>query len=117
MSDEEIFKAVEPNSTNYQKAKIGFFKGIFIPFVSGILGTTLVLTLYLKVPTFKSKVKEYLNIKDGKEQSQNIEIAKEEEQKRVCTLIQKMVQSGKGSQLERLSDPVFLQEMFELFQL
>ena len=45
------------------------------------------------------------------------EIAKEEEQKRVCTLIQKMVQSGKGSQLERLSDPVFLQEMFELFQL
>lgn len=82
MSDEEIFKAVEPNSTNYQKAKIGFFKGIFIPFVSGILGTTLVLTLYLKVPTFKSKVKEYLNIEDGKEQSQNIEIAKEEETKK-----------------------------------
>lgn len=82
MSDEEFFKSVDSNSTKEKKAKIGFFKGIFIPFVSGILGTTLVLTLYLKVPTFKSKIKQYLNIEEEQAQSQSIETAKEEDSKK-----------------------------------
>ena len=45
------------------------------------------------------------------------EIAKEEEQQRMCSLIQKMVESGKGNQLEKLTDPAFMQEMFEYFQI
>jgi len=45
------------------------------------------------------------------------EIAKEEEKERVCSLIQRMVETGKGEQLKNLSDPLFLQEMFELYKL
>lgn len=83
MNNDEFFKAVDSNSTREKKAKIGFLKGIFIPFVSGVLGTALVLTLYLKFPTFKDKVKDYLHIEDTKTQSQDI--ANKEEKKTETT--------------------------------
>jgi serine protease Do len=83
MNNDEFFKTVDSNSTREKKAKIGFLKGIFIPFVSGVLGTALVLTLYLKFPTFKDKVKEYLHIEDTKTQSQDI--ANKEEKKTETT--------------------------------
>lgn len=57
----EFFKAVDNTKPN-KKAKIGFTKGIFMPFVSGILGTTLVLGLCVNVPIFKDKLVDMLNI-------------------------------------------------------
>lgn len=71
MNDDEFFKTVDSNSANPSKAKIGFFKGIFIPFISGILGTILVLGIYVKVPTVKNKLKEYLHMEDSTSTTQN----------------------------------------------
>ena len=71
MNDDEFFKTVDSNSANPSKAKIGFFKGRFIPFISGILGTILVLGIYVKVPTVKNKLKEYLHIEDSTSTTQN----------------------------------------------
>jgi len=45
------------------------------------------------------------------------EIAKTEEQQRMCTLVKKMVEAGMGAELEKLSDPVFLQEMFKYYKI
>ena len=42
---------------------------------------------------------------------------KEEQQKRMCILINKMVEAGLSQRLEKLSDPVFLKEMFEYFNI
>lgn len=80
MNNDEFFKAVDSNSANEKKAKIGFFKGIFVPFVSGIVGTTLVLTLYLKLPVFKDKVKEVLKINDSTSQTQAVSTTEEKTQ-------------------------------------
>ena len=71
MNNDDFFKTVDSNSANSNKAKIGFFKGIFIPFISGILGTILVLGIYVKVPTVKNKLKEYLHIEDSTSTTQN----------------------------------------------
>ncbi len=45
------------------------------------------------------------------------EEGREEEQKRMCDLIEKMVESGQSKQLEKLGDPVFLQEMYKYFNI
>ena len=58
MDNNEFFKTIDSNSSK-RKTKIGFFKGVFVPFVSGILGTTLVLGLYINVPFVKEKLKDY----------------------------------------------------------
>lgn len=60
-SNNEFFKTVDSNTKN-KKAKIGFTKGIFIPFVSGILGTTLVIGLCTNVPIVKDKLIDFLDI-------------------------------------------------------
>lgn len=57
----EFFKTVNSNSKK-QKSKIGFFKGVFMPFVSGILGTILIIGICVKVPVVNEKVSELLNI-------------------------------------------------------
>ena len=77
MNNDEFFKTVDSHSTNERRAKIGFFKGIFIPFVSGIVGTALVLTLYLKLPVFKDKIKQALNIEDSASQTQTVSTTEE----------------------------------------
>ena len=64
MSNDDFFKAVDSTPDN-NKAKIGFFKCLLVPFMSGILGTTLVLGLYLKVPNIKNKLKDCLKIDDS----------------------------------------------------
>ena len=61
MDNNDFFKTVDSSSSN-KRAKIGFFRGIFVPFISSILGTSLVLVLYLKVPIIKDKLSEVLNI-------------------------------------------------------
>ena len=61
MDNNEFFKAVDSKSSS-KKARIGFFKGILVPFVSGILGATLVLGLCIEVPTIKDKMLNILNI-------------------------------------------------------
>ena len=45
------------------------------------------------------------------------EEGREEQQKRMCILIDKMVEAGLSQRLAKLSDPVFLQEMFEYFNI
>ena len=64
MDNNEFFKAIDSNSSG-RKPKIGFFKGIFVPFVSGILGTTLVIGLCIHVPFVKEKLKNYLKINNS----------------------------------------------------
>lgn len=60
-SNNEFFKTVDSNPKR-KKAKIGFTRGIFIPFVSGILGTTLVIGLCTNVPVVKDKLVDFLDI-------------------------------------------------------
>lgn len=60
-SNNDFFKTVDSNPKRI-KAKIGFTRGIFIPFISGILGTTLVIGLCTNVPVVKDKLADLLNI-------------------------------------------------------
>lgn len=60
MNNDEFFKAVDSNSACH-KTKIGFFKGIFVPFVSGVLGTMLVLGVCVGVPSIKNKFYDLLH--------------------------------------------------------
>lgn len=80
MSDEEFFKTVNSASGSSKKAKIGFFKGILVPFMSGILGTVLVLGIYVKVPSIKNKIKDYLKIDDSALTIENTEEQNENNQ-------------------------------------
>lgn len=73
MNDNEFFKAVDSNSKNKtKKAKIGFFKGVFIPFVSGILGTILVVGLCINVPEAKNKLADFLQVSSVSPSSNDI---------------------------------------------
>ena len=68
MDNNEFFKAVDSKQSN-KKAKIGFFKGIFVPFVSGILGTALLIGLCINVPIIKEKITSYLDLSSSTEKS------------------------------------------------
>ena len=61
MDNNEFFKAIDSKSSE-RKPRIGFFKGIFVPFISGILGTTLVIGLCIHVPFVKEKLKDYIKV-------------------------------------------------------
>lgn len=61
MDNNEFFKAIDSKSSE-RKPRIGFFKGIFVPFISGILGTTLVIGLCIHVPLVKEKLKDYIKV-------------------------------------------------------
>ncbi len=61
MDNNEFFKAIDSKSSE-RKPRIGFFKGIFVPFISGILGTTLVIGLCIHVPLVKEKLKDYVKV-------------------------------------------------------
>ena len=61
MSNDDFFKTVDSSSSN-KKAKIGFFKGIVVPFLSGLLGTAIILVLWINFPSFKDKAYQYLKI-------------------------------------------------------
>lgn len=65
MDNTEFFKPVDSKSK--QKVKIGFIKGVFIPFTSGVLGAALVLGTFLYVPSIKDKIKEVLKINNSSE--------------------------------------------------
>lgn len=57
MENDEFFKTVENNSNKKsKKAKIGFFRGIFVPFLSGALGTVLVIATYINIPFINEKL-------------------------------------------------------------
>lgn len=60
MDNNEFFKAVDSKKPT-QKSRIGFFRGIIVPFTSGILGTVLVIGLFVKVPYLKDKLSNYIN--------------------------------------------------------
>ena len=48
--------------TSSNKSRIGFFKGIFLPFISGILGTILILGICIEIPSIRTKLLDSLNI-------------------------------------------------------
>ena len=66
MDNNEFFKTLDTNN-NSQKPKIGFFKCIFVPFASGIIGTSLVIGLCLGIPQLKNKLIENLEISTSTE--------------------------------------------------
>ena len=61
MDNNEFFKAIDSNSSG-KKPKIGFFKGVIVPFISGILGTAVVIGLCIHVPYVKDKLKGYIKV-------------------------------------------------------
>ncbi len=61
MDNNEFFKTVDSNRKQ-KRSKIGFFKGIFMPFISGILGTTLVIALCINVPIVRDTIVDTLDI-------------------------------------------------------
>lgn len=70
MNNNEFFKTVNSNSTP-KKARFGFFRGIFMPFISGVLGTVVVLGVCINVPMLRDKLPEYLNISGSNSESTN----------------------------------------------
>lgn len=70
MNNDEFFKTVNSNSTP-KKARFGFFRGIFMPFISGVLGTVVVLGVCINVPMLRDKLPEYLNISGSNSESTN----------------------------------------------
>ncbi len=63
MDNNEFYKAIDSNSSE-RKPRIGFFKGIFVPFISGILGTAVFLGICIHVPIVKDKLKDYLKVEN-----------------------------------------------------
>ena len=61
MDNNEFFKSVDSNSKP-KRAKVGFIRGVFVPFISGILGVILIVGIYAKVPVVNEKVNDFLNI-------------------------------------------------------
>lgn len=61
MDNNEFFKTVD-STTSSNKSKIGFLKGIFLPFISGILGTILILGMCIEIPSIRTKLLDSLNI-------------------------------------------------------
>ncbi|MBR1653366.1 MAG: trypsin-like peptidase domain-containing protein [Clostridia bacterium] len=80
MDNNEFFKAVDSNSDKKKsKAKIGFFKGIFIPFLSGILGTVLIVGLCVNIPEVKNRLVDFLQVSSTSPNSNETTSAKQEE--------------------------------------
>lgn len=73
MDNNDFFKSVDSNSKP-KRAKVGFIRGVLIPFISGALGVIIVVGLYAKVPIINEKTNEFLNINP----QTNTSIAKEE---------------------------------------
>lgn len=61
MDNNEFFKTVD-SSTSNKRAKVGFFRGIVVPFISGILGTAVVLGVCIGIPNIKNRIIDSLNI-------------------------------------------------------
>lgn len=61
MDNNEFYKSVDFTAKS-PRAKVGFIRGVLIPFVSGVLGVILVVGIYAKVPFINEKVNDFLNI-------------------------------------------------------
>ena len=61
MDNNDFFKSVDSNSKP-KRAKVGFIRGLLIPFISGALGVITVVVLYAKVPVINEKTNKFLNI-------------------------------------------------------
>lgn len=61
MSDEKnTFKAVKNQNNTYSipKAKVGFTRGFFVPFVAGVLGSFLILGACITIPSVRNVIQE-----------------------------------------------------------
>lgn len=70
-NNDEFFKTVDSKNQS-RKARIGFIRGIFIPFISGILGTILVIGLCINIPIVREKVTDILNLPTASTEENNI---------------------------------------------
>ena len=61
MDNNDFFKTVDSKSPQ-KRAKVGFFRGILVPFISGILGTVLIIGLCINIPVVKEKIADYLGV-------------------------------------------------------
>lgn len=61
MENNDFFKTVD-STAKPKRAKVGFIRGVLIPFVSGALGVVVIVCLYAKVPVINEKVNEFLNV-------------------------------------------------------
>ena len=69
-NNNEFFKTVDSNQ-NSKKLKLGFTKGIFVPFISGILGTSLIIGLCLNIPVIRTKIVETLDLNTSSSTTEN----------------------------------------------
>ena len=70
-TNNELFKTVD-TSKKCQKTKGGFIKGVCVPFISGVIGTTLVLGLIINVPVIKENVLNALDLNTSSNSSINL---------------------------------------------
>lgn len=78
MDNNEFFKTVDSNKPQ----KIGFLKGILIPFTSGLLGASIVLGVCLTIPQVKTQVTDMFGITSNNSSSistQNIQTSNNSE--------------------------------------
>ena len=68
------FKAVKNKDNTYSipKAKIGFTRGFFMPFVAGVLGSLIIVGACISIPTIRQTITEKF-FKETKEQSKSTE--------------------------------------------
>ena len=101
MDNNEFFRTVDSNSS-HKKTGVGFFRGILVPFISGILGTALVLVVCFKIPNVRNKVTDYLNINTSTTIESNSESNSENNSK--TTKTSTPVTNGNLISLENYSD-------------
>lgn len=64
------FKTVKTANNSYSvpKAKVGFMRGFFLPFIAGAIGSIIIVGTCLSIPSIKEKISEKLNYEISKSQ-------------------------------------------------
>ena len=72
--DNNSFKQVKDETKSYSipKAKVGFFRGFFVPFLAGALGSVLLIGAAFSIPPVKEFVLDKLAI-ETKQEDTNIQ--------------------------------------------
>lgn len=59
-NDNNTFKTVKNENSSYAipKAKVGFIRGFFVPFIAGVLGSFIIIGTCLSIPPIRKKISE-----------------------------------------------------------
>lgn len=59
-NDNNTFKTVKNENSSYAipKAKVGFIRGFFVPFIAGVLGSFIIIGTCLSIPSIREKISE-----------------------------------------------------------